>query len=283
MEEQNKTILIGKDKDPYEMPLNLIQLAIYLRYFPLNSNRELNYIFGLFELDAPSRREYKNTIDFKTDVKERRNLLSINKGLSMELFTSGIFGYIDHPEEVHANCQSRQYRPQGAADNTPYRAVPNNFAQGGVPDVQIDYGDYSVILEVSAKYQPSIEHFTKQLEGALKHARLVREAGYDKPIYCLCINERSLNLVENKLALKTVKEGIKPTEQIYITVISIDDLATLGQTMDRTYEKEITKVSSEDLHQILKATMEKGGNGKFDELFMEQLKDLKGQSPSFYF
>lgn len=161
--ENNKTIAIGTHKDPYKVPLNLDQLSIYLQYIIPNSKRELKEIFGKFKLDSASRRIQLNTIDFKTDAGERMNLQNINKGLTMELFASGMFGYFDHPSEVHSNCLVNRYQPQGEVDDSQYLAVPNNFAQGGVPDVQVDYTNFMVILEVSAKSKTTSEHFRSQL------------------------------------------------------------------------------------------------------------------------
>jgi hypothetical protein len=185
MDDKNKTIAIGKNKDPYEMPLNLLQISIYLEYLGFNSKRELNEIFRKMNLDSSSRIKYDNTIDFKSDENERRKLRNINKGLTMELFASGMFGYIDHPSEVHSNCLVSRSRTKDIVDGKEHRIVPCHFAQGGVPDVQVDYENFMVILEVSAKYQPSLEDYKKQLNGALKHARSIRENGYEKSVYCI--------------------------------------------------------------------------------------------------
>ena len=89
----------------------------------------------------------------------------------MELFARGVFRYIDSPSEVHANCLVYQCQPKESIGVENTDTMPSNYAQGGLPDVQIDYGEFLVLLEVSAKYQPSIEHYKKQLRGALKHAR----------------------------------------------------------------------------------------------------------------
>ena len=271
MDDKNKTIAIGKDKDPYEVPLNLIELATFLEYFSSNGNRDLKYIFSLLGLDLPSRREFGNTVPFEADVKESRALRSINKGLTMEIFTSGMFGYIDHPAEVHANCTVSHYYPKDAVGNKHVIAVPHNFAQRNMPDAQIDYEDFMVILEVSAKHQPSLEFYKKQLNGALKHARSTREKGYDKPIYCLLINECDPADAVNKEAMQKVLKDINSSEQIYITAISVVTFARLGQVMAENYEEEITKIRSDDLHNVLKAIVEKGVSGKFHEIYLDAL------------
>lgn len=275
MNNKNKTICIGKNKDPYEMPLNLAQMAAYLEYIPPSSNRDLGYIYRSLELDSPSRRLNENTIDFKTNVKERRQLQNINKALTMELLASGMFGYVDHPAEVHSNCLVTRYQPKDVAGEEHYLAIPSNFAPGGLPDANIDYGDFMVILEVSAKYQPSLEDYKKQLNGALKHARALRAEKYKKPIFCLLINERSLDLVENKETMKDVLKDISPSEQIFITAISIDEYAKLGHIMAKMKEKYISRIKSDDLHEVLQATVEKGVYGKFHEILAERLNNLK--------
>lgn len=281
MVKKNKTISIGKNKDPYEIPLSLFQMATYLEYFPSNSKRELKYIYGLFDLDPPTRRLNDNTIKFKTDVKERMQLQIINKALTMELLSSGMFGHIDHPAEVHANCLVSRYQPKDAINEEQYFAVPCNFAQGGVPDVQIDYENYTVILEVSAKYQPSLEDYIKQLNGALKHARSLREEISEKPIYCLVITERSLGLVENKEKMEEVLKDIHSSEMIYIIALSIEEFANLGKVMARKSEDVISKITRDDLHEVLQATVEKGVYGKFHEILEERLD--KNQSGSLWF
>lgn len=275
MDENNKTIAIGKHKDPYKVPLNLDQLSRYMGYIIPNSSRELKHIFGLMKLDSASRRKQLNTIDFKTDVRERMQLQIINKALSMELFASGMFSHFDHPSEVHSNCLVSRHQSQGAVDDEQYHAAPNNFAQAGVPDVQIDYTNFMVILEVSAKSRPTSGHFKNQLDGALKHARTIRENGYDKSVYCLIIHECSLKLAINKKALEEVLEAINPSEQIYITAISIQEFADLGLAMVETYKDAISTVSSDDLLSVLKKTVEKGIHGQFHEEFVKHLYDLK--------
>ncbi len=275
MVENNKTIAIGTDKDPYKVPLNLKQLSIYMQYIIPNSKREMKDIFGKFDLDSASRRKQLNTIDFKTDAGERMTLQKINKGLTMELFASGMFSYFDHPSEVHSNCVANRYHPQGAVDKNQYQVVPKNYAPGGMPDVQIDYTNFMVMLEVSAKEKPTLGDLSKQFNGALKHARTIREDGYDKPIYCLVIHERSLMETKNKTALKEVLEVINPSEQIYITAISILEFAGLGQVMADTYENAISIIQNDNLLSVLKATVEKGVEGKFHDEFVKCLKDLK--------
>ena len=257
------------------MPLNLTQMATYLEYIPSNSKRDLKYIFSSLKLDPPSRKLNDNTIVFKTDEKERRQLQIINKGLTMELLASGMFGYIDHPAEVHSNCVVSRYQPKDAIDEEHYLAVPSNFAQGGMPDAQIDYENYMVILEVSAKYQPSLGDYKNQFNGALKHARSLRAKKYKKPIYCLLINERSLGLVENKETMKEVLKDVSPTEKIFITAISIEEFAELGKRMGKMDEDDISKIKSDDLHEVLQATVEKGIYGKFHEILVERLNGLR--------
>jgi len=283
MDKKNKTINIGKNKDSYEMPLNLLQMSTYLEYFSPNADRELNEIFKKLDLDSSSRKKYDNTIDFKTDERERKKLRNINKGLTMELFASGMFGYIDHPVEVNANCVVNYTQSEGSTDDMFGRVMPCNFAQGNVPDVQIDFENYMVLLEVSAKYQPSKEDYNKQLNGALKHARSIRKNGYDKPIYCLLINERTLDHVGNKYELKEVLDDINSSEQIYITAMSIEEYSALGKEMAKTYEAEISNLSSDDLHTVFNETVKKGIYGRFDDLLVKHFGDVKDQEHGSWF
>jgi hypothetical protein len=282
MDEIRTTIAIGKDKDPYKVPLSLIQLARYLQYIVPSSGRELKHIFDLMDLDLTSRRRMHNRIEFKTDTGERMKLQIINKALTMELFAGSMFGYIDHPSEVHSNCVVHRYQPQDADDDNQYQAMPSNFAQGGVPDVQVDYGTFMMILEVSSKSRPSLEHFRNQLEGALKHARAVREDGYAKPIYCLVIHERSLNLTENKRVLEKVLQDIKSSEQIFATATSIQEFAELGQDMAEQFKNVISKVNSDKLLAILQATAQQGIYGQFHDEFRKVLFEIR-RPPSLLF
>ena len=45
--------------------------------------------------------------------------------------------------------------------------------------------------------------------------------------------------------------------------------------MADTYEDDISKIHSEDLHEVLKATVEKGINGKFHEILVKHLNTVK--------
>lgn len=274
MENSIKTpIIIGKDKDPYEMPLNLKMMATNLRYLFPNSKRDLEDVYQSIGLDPATRRKQSNT-PRTIDPNECSNMLSINKGLTMELFAGGMFSYIDHPVEVHANCNVTRHLSFGADGEEVYQALPNNFAQSGVPDVLVDYPDFKVMLEVSAKSKPPLEHFKSQLRGAVKHARMMRESGDKKPIYCLLVNFRSLIQSENKEALKEVLNDVDADEEIYITAVSIAEFSDLGRKMAGIYESNISKISSKDLLGILSATIEKGINGQFHVLFMEYLEKI---------
>lgn len=283
MDENNKTIVIGEHKYPFKVPLSLIQLSKYLEYFLPNSKRELKDIFVKLGLDSASRRKLNNTIVFKTDAGERMKLLNINKALTMELFASGMISYFDHPPEVQSNCVVNRSLDHETAEDNQISAMPNNFAPGGVPDVLVNYGDFSVVLEVSAKSMPSLNHYKDQLNGALKHARTIRENGYDKPLYCLVIHERSLQLTDNRNALKEVLDQIDPSEQINIIATSIQEFAELGQEMAGEYEYYISKVSSDDLHNVLKASAEKGIFGQFKEEFLSYLDNLESKDNPLLF
>jgi hypothetical protein len=56
--------------------------------------------------------------------------------------------------------------------------------------------------------------------------------------------------------------------------MSNDELAGMGKTMVRIYESDMTKITSDDLHSVLKATVEKGIYGKFHEKFIKHLDDI---------
>ncbi|MEW8492515.1 MAG: hypothetical protein AB2604_01830 [Candidatus Thiodiazotropha taylori] len=232
----------------------------------------------MFDLDSSARRKSGNTIKFKPYVKPSRQLRIINKALTMELLNSGMFGHIDHPAKVQSNCTVSNIRAQNSSGDTDSAVVPNNFAQGGVPDVTVDYESFMVMLEVSAKYQRSLEDFVKQLNGALKHARELRDQKYGQPIYCVTINERTLEHVPNKEALEEVLKDIQPSEEIYLTVVSIEEFASLGHAMAGDYKNEAASVSAADLLTVLKATAEKGVNGNFHRLFEEHLAGLKSRA-----
>jgi hypothetical protein len=271
MNDSSKTISIGKDKDPFTFPLGLKQVSVYMQYFLLDSKRDLKSLYDTLELSAASRRRHRNSIEFRTDERERRKLSNINRGLTMELYASGMFSYFDHPSEVHANCLVSRQQSQSPADDTQFRAFPHNCAQGGLPDAVVDYKDFKVALEVSSKSKLSLAEFAEQLDNALDHVRKIRENGYDKPLYCLLINARSLALTENKHALQKLLDKIDPSEQLYVTVISIDEFAELGQFMARNHSTVFPKVSSEDLLDVLNATVKEGIHGQFHVEFRKLL------------
>ena len=73
-------------------------------------------------------------------------------------------------------------------------------------------------------------------------------------------------------ALEDILDGIKPIENISITALSIEEFSNLGQLLGNDYEEEIAGIVSEDLHSVLKSTVDKGAQGKFHETLVEHLR-----------
>ena len=242
MKRNKKTILIGKDDSPYLVPLTLRQSAVYVDYLRFGCKRELDYIFNLMDLGSRTRKLFDNEIDFESNGNTRKGLRVINKGLSMELLTSYVLSYIDNPTQVHPNCTVTKHD-----DN---KVIPKNYAQGGEIDIVIDYPEFKLLVEVSAKHQPSLSHYKKQVENALKHARKLREEGEGKLIHCLLVNERSLSIQENKLTMLEICKDIKEEEEIYLTSLSTEEFSIMGDKLGKEYEEDTEQIKSKELLEV---------------------------------
>jgi|GEM_PF-3665275 len=138
----------------------------------------------------------------------------------------------------------------------------------------IHFEKFMILLEVSAKFQPSLTHFESQLDSAVNHARSIHEE-YKRPIFCLLINERSLEESMVSKALKDILDKIKPSERIFLTATSIQEFSELGHIMSDNYEDVLSDITSADLYRLLKTTMANGVKGRFHVEFAAALKAVK--------
>lgn len=154
-------------------------------------------VYGPLGLDQASRLRHGNLIgEGRLAVAQRRR---INKGLSLELCAAGAADKLDRPAEVRAFC---------ALDS---KGRPNNFAQGGLPDVAANYENFLVVIEASAKKSPSDDDYRSQLEAGLRHAQWAAdELGMgDKPCFCLIVNERSFGDPPTRRVFRDSTRGLE--------------------------------------------------------------------------
>lgn len=175
-------------------------------------------VYKPLELDHASRTRHENLIgEGGLKVAQRRR---VNKGLSMELCAAGAVDKLDRPVAVRALCSLNE------------EGNPNNHAQGSLPDVVADYGEFIMVLEVSAKKSPSDEDYRSQLEAGLRHAQwAVDELGMDdKPCFCLIVNERSFGDPETKQVFKDFAQGLDPPQPDFPKLVpfSVDEFAELA-------------------------------------------------------
>ena len=114
-------------------------------------------------LDGRSRARDDNRLNLPKEEKRRITARKINKGLTMEMVMSSLLTFVDHPGAVTSRCVPNK------------RGLPNNFAQGGRPDIVFHPADnepsFQVVCEVSANEEMDDSTYLGQLERGLEHAR----------------------------------------------------------------------------------------------------------------
>lgn len=109
--------------------------------------------------------------------------------------------------------------------------LPCNHAPPKVPDGIIDYGDFKVCLEATAKTNMSQEYYLKQLKGGLKHIEgtgcdilmIVSEWGPDDPRAA-----ETLEIIKKRYP--------KELEDIDLIPVSIKTLSGIGSKLGDNFE-----------------------------------------------
>ena len=157
-------------------------------------------VFPSVGIDLASRRRKKNLFYdehgkvIKLSVKEWR---SINKGLGMELLSASLFACLDHPLEVKSFCQLSEHG----------HCEPKSYAAHKLADLEVDYGTFSLVVEVSAKQRVTTENYRTQVNQAINHSKVLIEANPTKPVYALVINHGS---IERRMIFRDIYEELEP-------------------------------------------------------------------------
>ena len=225
-------------------PLHLKTISHCLHNLVDNQRRSIGEIAEIFQIDKESRRkfgnelvkyqqdEYENEEDDGEEGKDGENgetppdessiddLFRINKALSLEKLAAYFMYQSDSPAYSRSHCL--MHKASG---------LPCNHAPPRMPDGIIDYGDFKVCLEVTAKTNMSQEYFIKQLEGGLKHIKdtdcnilmLVSEWGPEDP--------RAAETLEI-IRLRYPKE----LQGIDLIPVSIKTLSGIGSKLGNDFE-----------------------------------------------
>ena len=233
-------MVCGSEDPPLEVhPLHLKIISHCLHNLVDNQRRSIGEIAEIFQIDKESRRKFGNElVKYQTDEYEDEDegegedgeappeessiddLFRINKALALEKLTAYFMFQTDTP------VSSRSYSLMHEASG-----LPCNHAPPKVPDGIIDYGDFKVCLEVTAKANMSQEYYIKQLEGGLKHIKdtncnilmVVSEWGPDDPRAA-----ETLEVVRNRYP--------KEFEGIDLIPISIGTLSGIGSKLGNDFE-----------------------------------------------
>ena len=135
-------------------------------------------------LDAENRRRTDNRLNVAIDSRVNASR-KINKALSMELTMSSLLAYFDSPRQVTTYCTLSA------------GGIPNNYAQGGVPDIlyrpTTSTPTFQVIWEVSANRELTDDAYRDdQLAPALHHAKKLHKSASVDVTYVVIANLRKI-------------------------------------------------------------------------------------------
>ena len=245
-------ICCGSEDPPIEArPLNLDIVSDFLSVLDDNQKLSIEEIAEKFEIDEKSRKQYGNVLikdqekedGEQTDTengedgtsgagdgqqggkgsqrkKRADSLFNINKGLSLEKLAVYFMYHINSPVYSRSNCM--MHRESG---------LPVNFAPRDTQDGIVDYGDYRLSLEVSAKTGMGRKDFENQLEGGLNHAK---DKGFE---LLMVVTEWGPETPGAKAVLEDFRKNhAKDLENIDLIPLSITTLHTIGSWLCDDYE-----------------------------------------------
>ena len=203
----------GANKKPISEEFSLPLLTRYIHAFYGEEKGGLKKIFK--EIDI-----HPNVSPGELDKnKIRQNKYNINKALAFELIITHWLRQSDNPKEARANCELNE------GDN------PSNYAPVGHADAWLNYGNFTLSVEVSAKESVGSEDFKEQVKGLLRHRGDAK--------FSLLITNRPLSY-KNTLKLydnflKTAKQKSPNQKTGSIMILSIEELLKISIFMlDKT-------------------------------------------------
>ena len=186
----------------------------------------LNNILSIFYNEQyPGLSELFEFLDIKANVSnaatsKAKDRFNINKAVALEVFITQWLAASDSPIKSISNCVL----------NTDRQII--NFAQKGDSDVSVDYGNFKLNTEVSAKRTVTKKDYLKQLNSSLKHigdAKFVllvtNKALYEEGVFSTC-----KKFLEQNSEIKN-KDSIIP--------ISTSELLTIGYFINEKMEKNV--------------------------------------------
>ena len=211
------------------------EIAILLVYLHSQNFKAIsNIVARKLNLDTRSRVEADNRLNLKDGGHWLREARTINKALAMELLVALSMTYIDNSERVVSGCVVRNQQP-------------NNFASSGLADITVFYPRsddgqaFSVLVEVSLKRNVSAEHYRRQLDQTLTHAKVLAANHNGRQVYGLVINsgditrEKRLQSVYKRFLLDN-----RITADSHIKVLALytgDFISIMGKLLvDKTYD-----------------------------------------------
>ena len=197
----------GANKKPISEEFSLPLLTRYIQAFYGEEKGGLKMIFGDFDIHPSVSQE---ELDKK---KIRQNKYNINKALAFELIITHWLRQSDNPKEARANCELNE------GDN------PSNYAPVGHADAWLNYGNFTLSVEVSAKKSVGSEDFKEQVKGLLRHRGDAK--------FSLLITNRplsyknTLDLYNN--ALKKAEEENPEQKRSNIIILSTEELLEISK------------------------------------------------------
>ena len=184
-------------------------------------------------LDGRSRARDDNQLNLPKEEKRRITARKINKGLTMEMVMSSLLTFVDPPGAVTSRCVPNK------------RGLPNNFAQGGRPDIVFHPADnepsFQVVCEVSANEEMDDSTYLGQLETGLEHARKDHQKARVAVTYLFVANlrkigeEKALQAVYRKF-LAAPGSRLAPMGTIRPVPMRVAEFGRAARILDHEYE-----------------------------------------------
>ena len=211
------------------------KVAILLVYLHSQNFKVIsNIVARKLNLDTRSRVEADNRLNLRDGGHWLREARTINKALAMELLVAMSLTYIDNAQQVISGCVVRNRQP-------------NNFASSGLADITVFYPPsddgqaFCVLVEVSIKRIVSPEHYRRQLDQTLTHAKVLAANNNGRPVYGLVINSGDITGEKRLQAVyKRFLSDNQITADSHIKVLALytgDFISIMGKLLaDKTYD-----------------------------------------------
>ena len=211
------------------------EVAILLVYLHSKNFKAIsNFVTRKLNIDTRSRVEADNRLNLKAQRHWLRETRTINKALALEMLVALSLTFIDNPEQVHSGCVVRNQQP-------------NYFASSGLADITVFYPPchdaqaFCVLVEVSNKRIVSVEHYRRQLDQTLDHAKLLATNSNGRPVFGLVINSGDITAEKRLQAVyKRFLIDNQITSDSRIKVLALytgDFISILGKLLaDKTYD-----------------------------------------------